>query len=261
MIGALGWIPDTPDARDYAYSAVAPSPVALPARCSPLRSVPIRNQLTLGSCTGAAVSRVLRLQLAEAADVPLSALFPYYLGREALGTIGYDSGAMIRDVVAGVVKYGAPSEFAWPYIIERFAQRPPIDAYTEAFRHRGTVYARVNSVEDGKAALVNGHPFVLGFTVYSNFGNAGSTGFYPKPTGSRTGGHAVCAELYDDSIEVPGFGRGAFLIGNSWGVSWGIAHPDYPTHGAGFFWMPYDIVADRNYSDDLWTVTVAPLAT
>jgi C1A family cysteine protease len=60
----------------------------------------------------------------------------------------------------------------------------------------------------------------------------------PKSSESLVGGHAVCAVGYDDKAK-------RILVRNSWGPKWGQG---------GYFTMPYDYVADRNLSDDFWTI-------
>ncbi|MBK5273473.1 MAG: hypothetical protein JJE30_00260 [Desulfuromonadales bacterium] len=60
----------------------------------------------------------------------------------------------------------------------------------------------------------------------------------PRPKESALGGHAVMAVGYDDKAK-------RFTVRNSWGPDWGKK---------GYFTMPYDYLADRNLSDDFWTV-------
>jgi C1A family cysteine protease len=52
------------------------------------------------------------------------------------------------------------------------------------------------------------------------------------------GGHAVMAVGYNDAQQ-------RFLVRNSWGEGWGMK---------GYFTMPYKYMADRNLSDDFWTI-------
>jgi len=47
-----------------------------------------------------------------------------------------------------------------------------------------------------------------------------------------------CAVGYDDKIQ-------RFVVRNSWGIKWGMK---------GYFTMPYEYLADRNLSDDFWTI-------
>jgi C1A family cysteine protease len=83
---------------------------------------------------------------------------------------------------------------------------------------------------------------VFGFSVYESFESAtvAKSGVLnmPKPGERQVGGHAVCAVGYDDAAK-------RVLVRNSWGPAWGKK---------GYFTMPYDYVANRNLSDDFWTV-------
>lgn len=93
-----------------------------------------------------------------------------------------------------------------------------------------------------RACLASGFPFVFGFTVYDAFDTpaVAKSGVLnlPKAKERPLGGHAVMAVGYDDTVK-------RFTVRNSWGPDWGRK---------GYFTMPYDYLADRNLSDDFWTV-------
>jgi C1A family cysteine protease len=93
-----------------------------------------------------------------------------------------------------------------------------------------------------RACLADGYPFVFGFTVYESFESdaVANTGTVPMPKKSERvlGGHAVCAVGYDDAAK-------RFIVRNSWGLDWGRK---------GYCTMPYAYLADRNLSDDFWTM-------
>jgi C1A family cysteine protease len=112
----------------------------------------------------------------------------------------------------------------------------------------------VNTLLDRiKTNLTAGLPSMFGFTVYDSIYDA-ETGKIPYPCSGEkvAGGHAVVAVGYDDSvvIENPKCGKtskGALLIRNSWGTSWG---------DGGYGWMPYDYVL-KGLAADWWTLVKA----
>ena len=92
---------------------------------------------------------------------------------------------------------------------------------------------------------------MFGFTVFSSISGSGGTGEIPLPCpGEKVrGGHAVVAVGYDDKkkIKNPLCGtatKGALLIRNSWGTSWG---------DGGYGWLPYDYVS-KGLARDWWTL-------
>ena len=93
-----------------------------------------------------------------------------------------------------------------------------------------------------RSCLAAGFPFVFGFSVYESFESpeVAKTGVVPMPSGNEQllGGHAVLCVGYDDA-------SARFLVRNSWGTGWGMA---------GYFTIPYDYLADRDLSDDFWTL-------
>lgn len=241
----FGWVPDLPDQRDVLYSAVR----AVPARLPPSTDLrpgcsPVENQGALGSCTGNAIAGAL--EFLERKDnvrfVNVSRLFIYYNERVIEHTTKSDSGAMIRDGIKTVVKQGACSERKWPYVIAKFTVKPPAACYQEALQHQVTSYQRILSVDEMRACLAQGFPFVFGFTVYESFQSqqVAQTGVVslPQPGERVVGGHAVLSVGYNDADR-------RFIVRNSWGARWGMQ---------GYFTMPYDYLANTNLADDMWTI-------
>ena len=241
----LGWIPDIPDVRDKLYAAVRPIPAALPpvvdlrANCSP-----VEDQGQFGSCTANALVGALEfLELKDKVRFSnLSRLFLYYNERSIEGSVGSDSGAMLRDGIKTLAKQGVCSETNWPYDISGFTKKPPKGCYQEAEKHQILSYARLEAVDEMRATLAEGFPFVFGFSVYESFESAqvAKNGIVNLPeTGERQlGGHAVLAVGYDDASK-------RFTVRNSWGTGWGMK---------GYFTIPYAYLQNRSLSDDFWTI-------
>lgn len=250
-----GWLPDLPDQRDQRYGLVYKLPAKLPKKIDLRKQCPpVVDQGELGSCTANALAGVLgyleRKATPKAEPVPASRLFVYYNERVISHTTGQDSGAMLRDGIKTLAKQGACTEALWPYDASRFTKRPNAACYTQAATHVIGSYQRLSTTKEMRACLAGGFPFVFGFTVYESFESdaVAKSGVVDMPAKSeRTiGGHAVCAVGYDDASE-------RFIVRNSWGTDWGKK---------GYFTIPYAYLADRNLSDDFWTVRqFAALAT
>jgi C1A family cysteine protease len=133
----------------------------------------------------------------------------------------------------------------WPYNVQKFAQKPPANAYKDALSHQALSYQRVTpTLQQMKGCLASGYPFVFGFTAYESFESeaVAKTGKLnmPKKNEQVVGGHAVMAVGYDNKSS-------RFIIRNSWGSQWGIN---------GYFTMPYDYLLNGNLSDDFWTIRI-----
>jgi C1A family cysteine protease len=247
-VSRYGWIPDLPDHRDILFGDVRRIPKRLPGKVD-LRAdcPPVEDQGQLGSCTANALVGMLEyLEIIHKVPfVDLSRLFVYYNERVIEHTVNEDSGAMLRDGIKTLVRQGVCRERNWPYKIEKFAVKPPASCYREALNHQALSYQRILAVNEMRACLADGFPFVFGFSVYESFESreVELTGIVPMPkrTESLLGGHAVLAVGYNHAEKV-------FIVRNSWGMDWGIK---------GYFMMPYQYLADRNLSDDFWTVKAA----
>jgi C1A family cysteine protease len=232
--------------RDFLL-AVEPAK-ALPHRKSLRRHMPaVYDQGQLGSCTANSIGAILEfneLNQAEADAATPSRLFIYYNERAMEGTVEQDSGAEIRDGIKSVAQLGAPPETTWPYVITKFARKPPKRAYSAALKHQAIRYARVAQTEMGiQNVLAAGYPISFGFTVYESFeSNVGSDGIVPMPEPDETvlGGHAVVAVGYKQIKR-----QLYFECRNSWGPDWG---------DDGYFWLPASYVTSHSLARDFWVI-------
>ena len=245
--GGYGWVRDLPDARDFLYAAPLirfpqglPSAVDLRPECPP-----VYDQGQLGSCTGNGIAGVIEFAQRKQGNKEFSPsrLFIYYNERVIEGTVNEDSGAQVRDGIKSVGTLGAPPETDWPYDIDKFKEKPPAAAYSDAKQDLVAAYARVaQNLQQMQGCLAEGYPFVFGFTVYESFESqdVADTGIVPMPSSGEkvVGGHCVVAVGYDDSKRV-------FVIRNSWGADWGLK---------GYCLMPYEYLLDSHLASDFWTI-------
>jgi C1A family cysteine protease len=270
----LGWLPDYPDFRDYteeeksvktmltkvgvtkALKAALPASVDLRAWCSP-----VENQGSIGSCTANAGVAIFEYfeRRAFGKHIDASRLFLYKTTRNMLHWTG-DTGAFLRTTMGAMVLFGIPPEEYWPYITAEYEKEPPAFCYAFAQNYQALSYYRLDPPGTTKSALLThiktnlagGLPSMFGFTVYSSYTQASSTGKIPYPTKGEkiVGGHAVVAVGYDDSVKIKNTSsgasetKGALLIRNSWGTGWG---------SNGYGWLPYEYVL-KGLAVDWWSM-------
>lgn len=234
-----GWVPDLPDHRDLLYAGGG---VKLPPSADLRPGMPpVYNQADIGSCTSNALAAALDYTRHKAGEVFItpSRLFIYYNERVIEGTVDSDAGAMGRDGIKSLAKQGAAPEKEWPYIVSKFADKPPAKVYADAVKFEVLTYKRIAHTQIAaiKAALAEGYPISFGFTAYDSFeGDAiAKTGIMPMPakTESVVGGHEVVAVGYIESKQV-------IICRNSWGKAWG---------DNGYFYMPYAYITSKLASD------------
>lgn len=221
---------------------------------------PIEDQGALGSCTAQAAVALVEYfeRRAFGRHIDGSRLFVYKATRNLMKVTG-DTGAFMRTSMGSLVLFGVPPEEHYPYKIADFDKEPPAFLYSFAQNYKALSYYRLDPPNANpadvlariKTNLTVGLPSMFGFTVYNSIWGANATGEIPYPAAndSVAGGHAIVAVGYDDNKEItnPGDGskkKGAFLIRNSWGTSWGQA---------GYGWLPYAYLMD-GLADDWWSM-------
>jgi C1A family cysteine protease len=239
--------------RGAAAAAIAAPAIALQVDLRANFS-PIEDQGRLGSCTAnAAIGLVEYFERRSfGKHIEASRLFIYKVERDLMGVTG-DTGAYLRTAMEALTCFGAPPERYWPYDITRFDIEPPAFCYAFAQNYQALNYVRLDPPTMPKPQVLNnirtylaaGFPSMFGFPVYDEFQRPNTQGqvAYPAPNSHLYGGHAIIAAGYDDSVMI-GADKGALLIRNSWGNSWGLS---------GYAWLSYKYVT-QGLATDWWTL-------
>jgi C1A family cysteine protease len=191
----------------------------------------VYDQGQLGSCTANAIAALLQFANIQAGTdfgIP-SRLFIYFCERVREGTVTQDAGAYGRDGFASLRKAGAPPETVWPYVIDRFAQVPSDEAYTDAAQHKIKHYTHARRRESEVCSLVyGGKPVAFGMSVPQCFEGEQcmTTGVMPEFSKGESfiGGHEMC---------IIGWKPGYYEVRNSWGPN---------VMDKGHVWIPIDFL-------------------
>ena len=242
----FGLIKDKPDGRDVLYKVHLPGQAPASTDLKAIREYTHRyDQLALGSCTANAGLYAFRrvLQVNGQPDLDASRLFVYFNARDQESK-AEDSGASIRDMIKGLARYGACKEETWPYLINKFAEKPGPEAYAEGEKHQAIKYERLPQTKEAiMDAVWRGYPVVYGKLLYESFMDekTAKTGIVPTPhpcLEQQMGGHAMVIFDYDQdhTVEL-----------NSWGAAWG---------SGGACKVPWKYVLNPKLCFDFWAINI-----
>jgi len=208
---------------------------------------PVYDQKGLNSCSANAVAAAVEFDLMKQKHERVifpSRLFLYYNSRALEHRERSNEGVYIRDAIKSVARRGDCPESLWPYIESKFPVRPPKKCYEKALKYKAVQYYRVHrDLDDLRACLASGYPFVFGFRAHRKFREVVEhTGVLRLPVAREgvIGKHAVLAVGYSDYHR-------RLLVRNSWGPRFGLR---------GYFTMPYEYILDEDLTADFWTIRV-----
>jgi len=221
---------DPPDPRDWLYSKVRAA-VPLPKKfCWDLTSLPVRDQGNWGTCAGQAGSQTKELYTAHTRGKELrySPRFLYTLAKEIDGLSPGTEGTTLRALAKVMTDYGVCEETHMPYnIANKDLYRPPKEALENAKLHHIKGYARCQTQQELKQALIEQGPVVFGLQLTHTFIEDAKNGVVPEKYGGLLiGGHAMTLIGYDDS-------KGWYIVLNSWGIKPPV------TDNKGLNYIPY----------------------
>ena len=217
LLGALGEEPSQPKSMDLSSNFPNPG-----------------DQGNQQSCVGWATAYALKsyqekVEIGWSLNTPDHLFSPAFLYNQI--NYGQDQGSYIHEALQLAVDKGVSTLATMPYSDGSYLNQPSNQAFAEAANYKAKSWSRLNDTSQIKAAIANRKPVVGGIAVYNDMYNLkGSNSVYNTATGSSLGGHAITIVGYDDDK----YG-GAFKVINSWGQNWG---------DGGYFWMPYDFVAN-----------------
>lgn len=202
----------------------------------------VKDQKGTGFCHSFSASAIKEIQENIETERILE-MSPLYIAREVKKIDGLpnEEGTNLINICKTLANHGSIFERYYPF--EKYKEGslvfPELKNEDNLNYFKIKNYARTNTIEEMKQALLLKKPVLLGImcvdTIRTLNNNKGK--FVPYPLGgSFLGGHAVVIVGYDDTLEHDGH-KGHFRIMNSWGETWG---------DKGFAWLPYDYITFKS---------------
>lgn len=248
-----GWRPQRPDANDREFLPTQGRlDVAQTEFTLDVSNIPVLNQAQQGSCTGHGGAGIVMFdQQAQGEQVVIpSRAMIYFDARIPEGTTDQDSGATIRDMVAGLAKYGSVPDTEFPYDDQVCDRKPSVKIYEDGKKQEALVYESV-SYPHLNQTIASGFPIVMGFTVYESFESdeVAKTGIVPVPEKGEQvlGGHCVYVWGFNSRHKAAGNDKlppRSKACRNSWDEDWG---------DKGNFYLP-QWYFDSGQCSDFWVV-------
>lgn len=171
--------------------------------------VSAKDQSASNSCMGFSAAQAYRTTCHKKgiACPDLSGLYPYKLGRAALGLEDSDTGMTFESVLTAVERFGIASEAIWPFSLMRVNSRPTASALHDGYDRRGLrgYYSIAGDDAEGvRSALAHGYSALGAFPVDNYFGVSSGPELIDAPVGSIMGFHSVVIEGYraDGSFDI-----------------------------------------------------------
>lgn len=231
------------DERDWNYKEIVATVGELPKKCSLKEHCGrVRNQGKAGFChsfTGAAVKNIQE-KIETGREFDFSPLGLAKAVKTADGIV-HTEGSTLLEVCKALQKDGVFEEGFYPYQTYQpgSLKFPDVPREGDLPKYFIKNYARLETLEEMKACIVQRKPVLLGITCSEEIYEP-TEGCIGLPIGSyMIGGHAMPVVSYDDEMQKTIRGKkytGFFECMNSWGEDYG---------NKGFVWLPYEYLTFR----------------
>lgn len=212
----FGARPPKTDLRDYKIKAKVAE--VIDVKKFELEDLPlVKNQRSICSCTAHSSSSILEWFNNKEIKKYRELSTGFIYGMQGIEFDDMGKGMHLRDACKIVQKYGdclvetVPYNIEMPECCNRLKAELNEDIYKESAIHKVESYAKCETEETIKYALMNYSPVLMSVRWYSKY-NMSDNNIIEFDTTSKKGCHAIM---------VYGFNEDGWLCQNSWGDKWG----------------------------------------